>query len=256
MGVYCRFHPKDLAVADAWVSLVESPCSWTLGEKLEGEAGSHAVTNDQGIRAVAKPSVAHNDGVPRAAHEKIASDLAHHIDVPVPAVCLWTDPNTSRHYSVSAWAFDECLSWSGASKLNLLTATFLHEARPIISVGAVFHTWIGNSDPNGENVLIDVKAPANLPGIAFIDHAFSMSRMWQGETETLQEAGTDYCGQMSLLPGPMAEVISRIQSLDSKVIEEIVSRIPDYYLSSGRRRLIIANLMRRRGELAGVFGVI
>jgi hypothetical protein len=235
---------------------VESPCEWEFGEKLSGESGSHEVINPDGLKAVAKPSVAHNDGVSRAAHEKIAADLAHHVDVPIPAVTLWTNCKNGKSYAISRWAFPECQTWAGATRLGLITQEYVHAARPLISVGAVFHTWIANSDPNHENVMIDLRAPPPSPGLAFIDHAFSMGQFWRSENEQMQKAGTDYCGAISLLPGPMAEVVAKIHSLDERLIREIIGRVPDKYLPSDRRRIIIANILRRREQLAGIFGVV
>ncbi len=256
MAVYTRFSSADMALAKEWSSLVESPYEWCFGDKLKGEAGSYEVyTPDRMLRAAAKPSIAQHDGIPRAAHEKIAADLAHHLDVPVPASCLWTNKATGKSYSISRWAFIECETWIGATRLGVIGPDYLQSARPTISVGAVFHTWIGNTDPNGENVLVNTRAP-NVPGIAFIDHAFSMSQMWQRDDEELRKAGTDYCGVISLLPGPMAEVVAKIQSLDEALIREIICRIPDNYLPCDRRRIIIANLLRRRQQLAGLFGVV
>lgn len=116
---YSRFTPADLKLAEAWSSRAESPCNWELGDKLMGESGPNEALNPDGLKAVAKPSVAHNDGVPRAAHEKIAADLAHHVGVPVPSVVLWTNQKSGKDYAISRWAFPECETWIAADRLGL-----------------------------------------------------------------------------------------------------------------------------------------
>ncbi|MBI5112800.1 MAG: hypothetical protein HZA68_12595 [Rhodovulum sp.] len=256
MVSYLQFGNEIRELAEDWVTQVESASTWELGIRLDGEAGAHEAVNEAGIRAVAKPSTYLSDGEIRASHEKIAADLAHHVGVPVPPVCLWTNQKTGRCYSISAWAFPECLTWIGAKQLGILSADFIRAARPIITVGMVFHTWIGNIDPHGGNVLVDARCSELTPKLAFIDHAFSMSKTWRDERAALQKAGTDYCGSITIAPVAAADITARIQSLDPGIINNIVNRVPENYLPTRAKNIIIANLVRRRRELAGAFGVI
>jgi hypothetical protein len=255
MSHYRRFALKDHQIADTWAATVDSPTEWTLLEKLPCESGARKAISDNNLVAVAKPD-ASLDGLPRAANEKIASDLAHRIGVPVPAVCLWTDKKSKRQYSVSAWAFPQCVSWAGAAHLQKIDENFIEAVRPLISIGWIFHTWIGNTDTHGENVLIDARGSKTEPGIAFIDHAWSLGATWRTENDPMTKAGTVYCGRVSPAPSSLADMASRIRSLNDSDINEIVGRIPSSYLPSDRRRIIIENLLRRREQLAGLFGVL
>jgi hypothetical protein len=75
--------------AASWADLVESGESWSIGLPIGlGESQSFHIDCSEGRRGACKPAHASN-GTPRAAHEKIAADLAYKLHLPVPAVCLW-----------------------------------------------------------------------------------------------------------------------------------------------------------------------
>jgi hypothetical protein len=150
---YRCFAQADEAISDQWSRETSTTESWTLGGPIgSGESASSHVLSSSGRRGAGKPAHA-TDGTPRAAHEKIASDLAYHLGLPVPAVCLWTNPTDGARYAVSVWAFSQALTW--ADMIPKLTAPFLQNAGKVFSAARVFQTWIADSDHNGNggNVL-------------------------------------------------------------------------------------------------------
>jgi hypothetical protein len=111
---YRCFAEADEKTADGWSMQPEAVDQWTLGNNIgRGEAGAFHGTSDKGCRAACKPAFGAN-GTPRAAHERIASDLARGLLLPVPPVCLWTNPATQDLFAISAWAFGQALTWGGS----------------------------------------------------------------------------------------------------------------------------------------------
>jgi hypothetical protein len=164
------FAAADETHAAGWADTVEAADIWTIGAQVgTGESGSLHVINSDGRKAVCKPAFA-GDATPRAAHEKIASDLAFQLQLPVPAVSLWTSP-PGPLYAISAWAFAQAMAWGGLT--TQLTASFMKNASPAFSAARVFHTWIGDTDHGGNagNVLVDLDSDEDAPRVAFIDHA-------------------------------------------------------------------------------------
>jgi hypothetical protein len=169
------FAPVDEEIAQRWSSGTATADQWTLGPAIgTGEAGSFHISSADGRRGACKPAFGANS-LPRAAHEKIAADLAFQLKLSVPACCLWTDPQTGSRYSISAWAFAQALMWRDV--VARLSATFKKNAAPAFSAARVFHTWIADTDHYGNdgNVIVDMAKGEDAPGIAYIDHAYSMS---------------------------------------------------------------------------------
>jgi hypothetical protein len=117
------FPPEIETLASAWSAIAVTQEAWKPnGRTFGGESQTIGVTN--GARNdVAKPGrILLNDQtrICYAAHEKIVSDLAFHLRLPVPPVVLWerADANATqwRWCSISAWAFP------GARKFSELGA--------------------------------------------------------------------------------------------------------------------------------------
>jgi hypothetical protein len=253
-----RFSPAQRAVCDSWFNLVETPDEWIdRGPIGEGESQSIRVEQQgTGLMGAAKPgpSVA-KDLVCRAAHEKIAFDLAHCLDLPVPPVVLW-GKDVTAHYvrgrSISAWAFPQAKKWDEAQRLGFLTPALVASAGPVVSGMRVFHTWISDTDRKSDHTQVDLDS-GNLLGVAFIDHAFSMSQQWK-----VANAQIGPCPVY--MPAPedhdtMREVADRISNFPGADMERIVNRIPPDYLPALERGYIISNLADRKGNLRAILGL-
>jgi hypothetical protein len=249
------FAKPDEDVADLWSKETLTSEVWTLAGPIgTGESGSIHIMSEAGLRGACKPAFG-PDGTPRAAHEKIAADLAYQLKLSVPACSLWADPQSGGHYSISAWAFDQAMKW-GEVRANL-TLAFLQSAAPAFSAARVFHTWIDDQDHNGNdgNVIVDVSSSDDRPGVAFIDHAFSMSRNPNFASSAVQPLGVHYVPQDLSDAEAIAKMISYINELEASMIEDIVRRVPTQFLPSERADGIIQGLLSRRPELLRVFGV-
>jgi hypothetical protein len=150
------------------------------GKKFGGESQTIGVTN--GTRNdVAKPGRkldGGNAGLCYAAHEKIVSDLAYHLRLPVPPVLLWerTGATDAEHRwcSISAWAFP------GARKLDEVgTVPEKDRGRAGVALSAMtaFDAWVGVEDRNGSNLIVDADYKSLQP-IACIDYSWSLSKTW------------------------------------------------------------------------------
>jgi hypothetical protein len=233
---YRRFAEADEKIADGWSAQPVTADQWTLGRNIgRGEAGSFHAASDKGCRAACKPAF-HGNGTPRAAHERIASDLARALHLPVPAVCLWTNPASRELFALSAWAFAQALTWGEIA--TRLSAVFMQNAAATFSAARVFHTWIGDTDHNGNpgNVVVDLASSDSSPGIAFIDHAFSMSYDAQFQTRPLTALPVSYIPPALHDAGAARDMATAINDLDSKLIEDTVRRVPGPFLPLIRER--------------------
>lgn len=192
--------------------------------------------------------------MPRAAHEKIAADLGHLLELPIPPVTLWTDPASGKLYSISAFAFPQALTWDQATPLR--TPAFMANALSILAAGFVFHTWISDGDHggNGGNVLIDQGSSEAEPSLAFIDHAFSMSQNWNEASPPCIPLGAYYAPVNDLPREHLERVVKRVQGIKDDQIQHLIGRVPPQFLPDLQANLIRKCLLRRRGELAAAFG--
>lgn len=190
----------------------------------------------------------------RAAHEKIAFDLAHWLDLPVPPVILWGKDMSQyvRGRSISAWAFPRAAKWDDANRFGLLTPELIASAGPVVSAMRVFHTWISDTDRKSDHTQVDLDS-ADVLGVAFIDHAFSMSYQWRQP-----DAPIGACPPYMPAPedrGTMLHVAELICQAPDVQIERIVNRIPAGYLPPVEREHVLENLKGRKGKLRTILGL-
>jgi len=115
-----RFQPEVETVADAWRKEMLTSLAWSSPGN-PGEAGGQAqgfFVKCGALTGFAKPSKQPNepaDGPPRAVHEKIASDLAFDLGLPVPPVVLWrrnlSTPDQETLCAVSLVPFQPAQKW-------------------------------------------------------------------------------------------------------------------------------------------------
>lgn len=242
-------------LAGIWAGTTGTAEAWTLGSPIgTGESGSYHVTSAAGRRGACKPAFA-SDTTARAAHEKIAADLAHSLKLSVPACCLWTDQATGKQYSISMWAFSQADTWGQV--LPTLSRTFLTNAAPAFAAARVFHTWIADHDHagHGGNVVVDLTSSEDKPGVAFIDHAFSLSRVPGFDSHPVAPLAIHYIPPDLEDRGAIQQMCQYINDLEDTMIEGIVRRVPAEFLPLDKADVIIKGLLRRRQELPQAFGV-
>jgi hypothetical protein len=248
-----RFSADRLYICKDWFDRVETSEQWKDHGPIGGSESQPTkveLIGASGFFAIAKPgpTAGSKDSVYRAANEKIAFDLAHLLELPIPPVILWypdaVEFPTGR--CISAWAFAQSDSWDSANSKGVLTKVLIDSAGPPVSAMRVFHTWISDIDRKSEHTQVDLQSHAEL-SIAFIDHAFSLSQVWQKEN-----ASVGACP--AYMPAPeikdvMIEMADRIAGLDDEKVKEAIARIPSIYLPDLPRKLIISNLLSRKGNL-------
>jgi hypothetical protein len=254
-----RFSPEQIAVCDEWFRCVETTDDWEdRGPVGEGESQSVRVQSKSiGLMGVAKPGLAvAKDTTCRAAHEKIAFDLAHVLKLPVPPVVLWgkdLGQPFARGRSISAWAFRQAKKWDEAQRLGIITAALLASAGPVVSAMRVFHTWISDTDRKSDHTQVDLESDPTALRIAFIDHAFSMSHQWKAPN-----AAIGPCPAYMPAPedrGTMHSTADAISAVPDAEIERIVNRIPAGYLPVPEQEHICSNLRSRKGNLRALLGL-
>jgi len=253
-----RFSAERLVLCRDWFDSVETKDEWDdKGSIGPGESRAIKVSRKaDGLLGAAKPGEPKADGVCRAAHEKIAFDLAHELDFPVPPVILWDrgdGQGVNRYLAISAWAFQQCASWDAACSKGTVSESDKASISEPCSAMRVFHTWIGDCDRKTEHVQVDEDSPDGDLAIAFIDHAYSMSQQWKGPDAAIQPSP-------HYMPLPeereaMLQAVERIEVLSDEEIKRIVERIPETYLPAAEKGHIIANLISRKAKLRQILGL-
>jgi hypothetical protein len=102
---------------------------------------------------------------------------------------------------------------------------------------------------------VDLTSDEMNPRVAFIDHAFSMSQNPDFATGPVTPVGIHYVQPQHSDQAAILGMVTLINQLEIKMLEEIVGRIPPEFLPSDRASAIIKGLLKRRGELSSAFGV-
>src|SRR5208282_4303726 len=186
-----------------------------------GESESWRVRNAiDDMSGVAKPGPprADQDKHFRAAHEKIAFDLAHLIALPVAPVVLWAkDIGTTYKVgrSISCWAFPQGEKWSEADKKGLISMAQKQSVSEVVAAMRVFHAWIGDGDRKPDHVFVDLDSPPSHLNIAFFDHGNSMSSAWPGPN-----ANCGVCGHyLNGVPEDKAFMATMAQYLADEIVD-------------------------------------
>lgn len=224
-----------------------------FGRAPAGHSDVAMVRSPTGEKGFAKPAL-EKPGMPAGAHEKISADLAFQVGVPVPGVVLWDRAEDGAQFCVSMNAFRQSFRWRQVA--NRVSDEFHFRCRDVFALGAVFHTWIGDTDHNGhpDNVLVDGASIEN-PRLAFIDHAHSLSRSWAVRKEPVKRLSAYYCPLDDLPRNALIDAVDRVLQVNEEQVARIVDRIPEGYLEARRRELVISNLVGRREQLGALFGL-
>ena len=209
---------------------------------------------------MAKPGAVLNDRCLRAAHEKIVSDLAFALGLPVPPVVLWDRGEggeghvRDRNCAISAVAFAKFVEWPTA----LPTLTYAQKEMARYSAGAMraFDTWIAASDRKDSHVLVEDDGDSSKLSLAQIDYAFALSyELGIGPGGRAAEPRQAFPGNVSFDPAASVRVADAILSLEERFIVDIVNRIPAGYFIGDGRNIIISALISRRPQLRSWLGL-
>jgi hypothetical protein len=269
MAVTRRFPQEAEAIARDWRNHGESPDLWKptgIPGVAGGQAQGYYVTSGP-VNAFAKPSQ-HDLSVPRAAHEKIAADLAFDLALPLPPAILhsWSDPapvGAERFVAFSLIPFLSVFPWRLVAAIPGLATQFKLELREVASVLVPFDTWVDNRDrANDGNLLVSKLVADSAPlQVAYIGYSYSMLYGWRAsDYRTMTPIGIYPTDQKDADIASMESALKEVENLPDQNVRDIVTRIGDSFLSPADRDLIIEGLLYRksrvRASLKSIYGGI
>lgn len=240
-------------LADVWSTSAITTDTWNpTGKSWGTNSQPFEVANQNNIRGVAKPGGVINDRCLRAAHEKIVSDLAYVLSLPIPPVTLWDRGEAhvgDRYVAISAMAFAKANEWQIA-KPHLAPAQGAAASR-VAGAMRAFDTWVAASDRKDFHVLVRDDDIKSTIGIAQIDYAFALSYEWCGVQQAQAEPRLAFPDGVGFDRVACDEIADNIEKLEEPRISEIVNRVPVEYFSAipDAKSVILSELLRRRGTL-------
>jgi len=266
------FSPDADLLAQDWSQYAEAPVPWVMDPTVPARPGVEGgfwatAVPYKGYAKPLNPGRANPHHFPIAALEKIASDLAFKVGLPVPPVTLWERRNAPagepRYHSVSAPPFAQVLTWANVMMDPALAAIIQPLALPMMSGMMAFDTWLQCEDHVNHpgNLLLTVPAAAPInAAFAFIDYSFSMTHRWRtpiagGPGFTQTWAAPLYMAGHAPDLAVVREAADAIQQVSDLTIQQIVTRVPDPFLAQGDKALIIDGLIHRRHHLRAYLGV-
>lgn len=263
--MYRRFSPTAEATAARWREICIHDGEWEVQSGVgakQGEAKGFIVQfgSDIGYAKPGRdqPPVSEH---PRAAHEKIAADLAFELGLPVPPAVLWDRgamPNgTERYCAISLLCFEPVYQWAEVSSLGQEKVNaYLPELSRLASAIAPFDTWLQNSDRNNPGNLICSSGKDNGSfelKAAYIDYAHTMLMHWKiGHPPTAIMPVGLYPPQCEANLEAIYESVKKIEELPEAIIECVVKRIPLGFVASDEQRtLLLSRLLERRSQIRG-----
>jgi hypothetical protein len=266
------------AVCAEWRKTIVSTENWVqhLEVAEAGEAGGRYVRSDaSGLVAYLKP-LRKRASHPRAAYEKICSDLSHEIRVGVPPVVLYRRPDVSETDDAKPEGEPRCVALSLVYRkrwewqylfefgdprgglppqlqaLEYLVKQILGSASGVVA----FDTWIRNTDRNNPRNALLAFDEANVARMIFIDYANTMDHdgQWdQGQYQVFARVAMPPFFADCLRKAEVEDTAARIEGLSEQVVSDIVGRIPDDFLAGDRRAKLIDWLLWRKRQLCATF---
>lgn len=256
-------------IAGEWRANASLPYRWrpcgnqsgVLGYLVEGEGGGCFVESDAigGRRAYMKPI---RRGYNRAAREKIASDLAYDLEVPVPPAILATREDArsgeERYVCASLVLFPRQFPWlqikQYASDPTSPVAQAIGNSMPDAAARALaFDTWLAQGDHNDHphNVVFgyNPRDGASSGSFIFLDYAFSMGcpHGWSDgkfnvcAAVPFSQTMIDYMDKAKL-----DACIGQIEGYPEDRLAGITGRIPGTHLPAPEAEKIQESLLARR----------
>jgi hypothetical protein len=256
-----RCFPADVeTVAQVWRRETFTSLTWSSAGN-PGEAGGQA----QGyfvkcgeLTGFAKPSKQPNepaDAPPRTVHEKIASDLAFDLRLPIPPVVLWRrqvpTPDQETLCAVSLVPFHPAHKWQHVEAIPSTRDRIAAAMGSAASAMSVFDTWLDNRDHhNGGNLLVTEDLTTGNVHWAYIDYAYSITYGWGGGAAPAVAAVVGrYPVQAGADLGAVTGALEAIETMQEDTIRSVVTRLSPDFLDAGRAAIIADGLLRRRTGL-------
>ena len=222
-----------------------------------GEAGGFVARADGcSCLGYVKPTNRSPDNHPRAANEKIVSDLARAVGICVPPVQLYRrDKNTEGHETracVSMVMYPQFHEWERIVQLGDAAVALARSALARACGIIAFDAYVGNTDrANARNSLFgsDPASPID-DQFVFVDFANSLlhHNHWTTSLATKHVVVPNMFDAIKACAhGPtLSQTIQAIEELTDETIDGILARIPEDYMSSPQRELVREGLKVRR----------
>jgi hypothetical protein len=258
---HLRLTSKLLKKQRDWRQSVLSGEIWQrdpTAQNIAGEAGGYRVLSDgYEYGGYLKPTILCDETHTRAANEKIVADLAFELNLWFAPVVLYRRdaqecPSEEHRCCVSLVMYpvhSEMLEFLHASSTAAQAdmADKMREASPNLALDI----FVGRTErTNPRNVILGTFSEDEIVGsLVFLDNADTMNcgHAWEG---------TGWRQYISLpVPKALRENLDRpalakkateISKLSSQTICEIVSRIPDDYMTSENKEVVLRGLLGRR----------
>jgi hypothetical protein len=255
-----RFRIDVETVADAWRKEMLTLLAWSSPGN-PGQAGGQALgffVKCGSLTGFAKPSKQANEPAgapPRAAHEKIASDLAFDLRLPVPPVVMWrrqvSAPDQEALCAVSLVPFEPAHKWQHVEATPAARDRVAGGLAAAASAMSVFDTWLDNRDrPNGGNLLVNEDLATGTIHWAYIDYAYSMTYVWgQGAAPAVGSVVARYPVQAPADLVAVADTVQAIEAMQEDAIRLVATRLSPDFIDAARAATIADGLLRRRIEL-------
>jgi hypothetical protein len=183
------------------------------------------------------------------AHEKIASDLAAKLGLPVPPVLIRKSEAGNEWDRLTALSL-ACLPsprhWAEAPlAMTDYSASVLEQLR-------VFWSWIGDYDHNNHpaNLLYQLRGEGS-PQFLSIDHSYILPDC--GDPLTTQACGGYDSGTHAAAPAARDRMMNLIEALDRLMVQHLVTRLVGVVLTVDQANGKIDWLERRRDVLRRLF---
>jgi hypothetical protein len=231
-----------------------------------GEAGGFLVRSVQSDQLGYLKPLNHNAQVPRAAYEKIASDLAYEARISVPPVVLHRRPNPPagqpKEVAISlVWGRSSV--WGDLCNLSdpnggiPASPPALRELVRIVlarnSGVLAFDAWLRNTDRNNARNAIVAYDVGEGPGtILYLDFSYTMDydRHWSnGNYQSFAKVNIPPFFASCVERQLVREAAERIAGLSSDLVAGIVARMPDDFLKADARQRHAEWLVWRKGHL-------
>jgi hypothetical protein len=223
-----------------------------------GTGSRQAIVRQTGRTAWIKPARAAADNQSCVANEKIASDLAYKLGLPVAPVQIILEHGQADFPAIvvaSYAASAQPRPWP-VGQLGHLNEDQRRSLAGPLGAMRVFHAWIDDHDHdwNAGNALLDVIDEQTVRPI-FIDYSFSLTRQWMPPAPPPARNWNSRNGPYQNLDGPTAlAAIDQINQLALNDIEAIIKRVPEAVLSGAAGDALASGLFERRANLKGLLG--
>jgi hypothetical protein len=234
--------------------------SFTVVGGLEGGGTSscRVKINRSGLSAWAKPARIAADNLSCVVNEKIASDLAFRLGLPVAPVQIIQNcsvPGFPQNVAVSYAASPQARHWGQV----FVPGQHAQLLAPRLGAILVFHAWIDDHDHNWHdgNALLEVLGPDKIRAV-FIDYSFSLTRQWKPPA-LAPDRGTYWSQRVGPYAGLNVDTakatLGAIQQLDVSEIEDIIKRVPTDCLSEAEAAALALGLHQRGADLTRLVGL-